>query len=244
MNHQGEYIKSIQRNRGISQEDLAKSLGMTRVTLGQRLKHEIYPDTDEKIKILEILEFTDKEKEQLDEIAGIAPYTPNPASKINEPIEISPGRWLMTVELVPVYAQAGYLTGYQDREFLEELPRHSFTTNVLAKGKYRAFEISGESMYCKDVKESIPDRSVVVGRMVDRQYWTSKLHVHKWPNWIFVHKTDGIVVKQIANQDLQNGDVTLHSINPDKDKYPDYVVNLDNIVEIYNVIKRDIDEQQ
>jgi len=243
MDHQGDYIKSILRNRGISQEELAKKLGMSRVSLGSRLSQPVYQNTDEKLKIVEILQMTDREKESLDLMGG-HPLLTHANTSSNEPIEISPGRWQMTVELVPVYAQAGYLSGYGDEHFLEELPKHSFTTNVLAKGKYRAFEVAGDSMDNGNIKEAIPDGIVVVGREVDKQYWTSKFHTHKWPNWLFVHKTEGVVVKQIASQDLSNGDITLTSLNPDKNKYPDFKINLDDVNQVYNVIRREIDEQQ
>ena len=243
MNHQGDYIKSILRNRGISQEELAKKLGMSRVSLGSRLSQPVYQNTDEKMKIVDILQMNDKEKETLDQMGGVPILNPVSITS-NEVYEISPGRWLMTVELVPVYAQAGYLSGYGDDHFLEELPKHSFTTNVLAKGKYRAFEVAGDSMDNGDIKEAIPDGIVVVGREVDKQYWTSKFHTHKWPNWLFVHRTEGVVVKQIASQNLTTGEITLTSLNPDKSKYPDFTINLDDVNQVYNVIKREVDEQQ
>lgn len=161
--------------------------------------------------------------------------------QVSELVEISPGRFRMKVELVPMYAQAGYLTDYTDTHFLEELPVHYFTTDRPAKGNYRAFETYGDSMDNGDIKEAIPSGIIVVGRELDRKYWTSKLHSHKWPNWIFVHNTEGIVVKQIADQNLETGDLTLTSLNPDKRKYPDFTINLDDVKQIYNVIKRELD---
>ena len=49
------------------------------------------------------------------------------------------------IELVPQKAAAGYLNGYADREFIEELPK--FKLPILPENAtYRAFEISGDSM--------------------------------------------------------------------------------------------------
>ncbi|WP_286895014.1 MULTISPECIES: hypothetical protein [Sphingobacterium] len=154
--------------------------------------------------------------------------------------EISPGRYRMGTELVPVYAQAGYLTGYADKEFIEELPKHYITVDKYVRGKYRSFEISGHSMDNGDVKEAMPDGTIATGREVKRELWKSKLHNHQWPNWIFVHRTEGIVAKQIAHQDLETGQLILRSLNPDKDKYPDIQVFMDEIEQIYNVIKREL----
>ncbi|EFK57320.1 LexA family transcriptional regulator [Sphingobacterium spiritivorum] len=242
MKNQGLYIKSILKERGITIEELANYLGMTRVTLGNRLKHEVYPSTDEKVRIIEFLKMTPSEINSLNAMGGNAfDLGSIEEDQVSELVEISPGRFRMKVELVPMYAQAGYLTDYTDTHFLEELPVHYFTTDRPAKGNYRAFETYGDSMDNGDIKEAIPSGIIVVGRELDRKYWTSKLHSHKWPNWIFVHNTEGIVVKQIADQNLETGDLTLTSLNPDKRKYPDFTINLDDVKQIYNVIKRELD---
>lgn len=242
MKNQGLYIKSILKERGITIQELADHLKMTRVTLGQRLKNEVYPNTDEKIKIIEYLKMTPEEIASLNSMGGNAVDLGTfEDDQVSELVEISPGRYRMKVELVPIYAQAGYLTEYADPHYLEELPVHYFTTNQPAKGKYRAFEVYGDSMDNGDIAEAIPSGIIVVGREVGRQHWKSKLHNHKWKNWVFVHKSEGIIVKQIADQDLNTGDITLRSLNPDKEKYPDFVINLNDVAQIYNVIKREID---
>ena len=152
--------------------------------------------------------------------------------------EISPGYYLLTAELVPIHAQAGYLTGYQNQEYIEMLPKYTTTVDKYAKGKYRFFEANGDSMDNGDIREAIPDGTVLMCREIHKQYWKSKLHTHAWPNYIVVHKTEGIVVKQIAKQDLEKGTLLLHSLNPNRDKYPDFEVNLDDVMELYNVVKR------
>lgn len=154
-------------------------------------------------------------------------------------VEISQGRYRMKVKLVPEYAYAGYLSGYADPEFIEELPLHEVIVNQIHRGKYQAFEIAGDSMDDGSIK-SIPDRTIVTGREIQRQHWVNKLHSHRWPNFIFVHKTEGIICKQIAHQDLTTGKLVLHSINPDRDTYPDFEVMMDDLLQIFNVVKRDM----
>ena len=157
-------------------------------------------------------------------------------------IEISPGRWQMTVKMIPEYAYAGYPSGYRDPEYFEDMPKHTivYTGQRLPKGKYLAFEVSGDSMDNGNFKESCPDGIIVTGREIGRHLWKSKLHIHKWPNWIFVHKTEGIILKQIIKQDVEKGILTLHSLNPDKEKYPDFDVKMDDLEQIFNVVKRDL----
>lgn len=242
MKNQGLYIKSLLKGRDKTIQDLADYLGMSRVTLGIRLKNEVYPNTDEKIKIIEFLGMSQTEIEILNSMGGNAVDIGSiDDDQISELVEISPGSYRMKVELVPIYAQAGYLNDYCDEQFLGELPVHYFTTKFPAKGRYRAFEVYGDSMDNGDIKEAIPSGITVIGRELERRYWSSKLHSHKWKNWIFVHKTEGIVVKQIAHQDLDTGNITLRSLNPDKRKYPDFTINLDDVRQIYNVIKRELD---
>jgi len=103
-----------------------------------------------------------------------------------------------------------------------------------------SMEISGDSMDNGDIKEAMPHGTIATGREVKRELWASKLHNHQWPNWIFVHKTEGIVAKQIANQCLDTGVLTLRSINPDKKRYPDFDVSINDLVQIFNVVKREL----
>ena len=63
------------------------------------------------------------------------------------------------IHFVPVKAAAGYLNGYADPEFLDEL--NTFTLPMLAGGSYRAFEIWGDSML------PTPSGSVVIGEKVE-----------------------------------------------------------------------------
>ncbi|WP_316745139.1 helix-turn-helix transcriptional regulator [Pedobacter antarcticus] len=154
-------------------------------------------------------------------------------------IEISPGRYRMSVPLVEYQAKAGYLMEYADHNFIEDLPKHEITVNKYHKGRYIAFEVDGESMDDGSIN-SIPDGCIITCREIKRELWYSRLHTHKYPNWVFVHKTMGVVVKQIVSQNLETGVLILHSLNPNKDEYPDYEIHLDDVLQILNVVKREL----
>lgn len=244
--YQGEKFKLYLKNKGISVISAAEMLQVARNTVYQYFRTENL--TREVVtNIITTFNTTEEEVFEVSESKSIK----SNARDIGNPeiydedgdqkfTEISPGRYRMGTELVPVYAQAGYLTGYADKEFIEELPKHYITVDKYVRGKYRSFEISGHSMDNGDVKEAMPDGTIATGREVKRELWKSKLHNHQWPNWIFVHRTEGIVAKQIAHQDLETGQLILRSLNPDKDKYPDIQVFMDEIEQIYNVIKREL----
>jgi transcriptional regulator with XRE-family HTH domain len=129
------------------------------------------------------------------------------------------------VPFVPVKAAAGYLAGYADPEFLDEL--NTFTLPMLAPGDYRAFEIIGDSML------PTPSGSVIVGEKVG-----SFKEVKNSNTYIVVSNSDGVVYKRIITNDDRskegNGDrLTLLSDNP---LYEPYQVNTTDIVEIWKAV--------
>lgn len=136
------------------------------------------------------------------------------------------------VPLVPIRAKAGYLVGYGDDVYIQTLPTVPVITDRTFHGKYRCFEVEGDSMD-DGSRNAICDRDVILGREVGRQLWTCKLHYKDWL-FVIVHQ-DGILIKQIVAHDVEKGIITCHSLNP---LYgDDFEVRLDEVSELYNVIK-------
>ncbi|WP_022824731.1 LexA family transcriptional regulator [Hymenobacter norwichensis] len=122
------------------------------------------------------------------------------------------------IELVPQKAAAGYLNGYADPEYLEELPK--FRLPMLGTGgTYRAFEISGDSML------PIASGTVIVGRYVD-DWMTLK----DGTPCIVVSSKEGIVFKRVFNRLKQGAMLALHSDNP---LYSPYEIDVEDVVEIW-----------
>lgn len=150
-------------------------------------------------------------------------------------IELGEGQYLMVMPLVNEYAYAGYLSGYADPEYVEELSKHTIIVTKQHKGNYRAFEIVGDSMD-DGTKESIPDGSIATGREIQRHLWSSPFHTHRFKDYIIVHQTEGILNKRITKHDVSKGFITCHSLNPDKNTYPDFDLHLDEIKQIFNIV--------
>ncbi|WP_124583927.1 helix-turn-helix transcriptional regulator [Pedobacter sp. KBW06] len=150
-------------------------------------------------------------------------------------IDLGEGKYIMVVPLVNEYAYAGYLPGYRDPEYLEELPKHTIIVDKHHKGQYRAFEIVGDSMD-DNTKESISDGSIATGREIQQHLWTSKFHTHRFKDYIIVHKKHGIIAKRITHHDTDTGVITCHSLNPDKDRYPDFDIHLDDVRQMFNIV--------
>ena len=122
------------------------------------------------------------------------------------------------IELVPQKAAAGYLNGYADPEYLEELPK--FRLPMLGStGTYRAFEIAGDSML------PIASGTVIVGRYVDD--WMS---IKDGTPCIVVSGKEGIVFKRVFNRLKDAAMLALHSDNP---LYSPYQIDVEDVVEIW-----------
>lgn len=156
-------------------------------------------------------------------------------NKNNIFFEVSPGRYLMQTKLVTEKAKAGYLSGFSDAEYMDDLPAHFITVNEFHKGAYRSFEVSGDSM-TDGTDASVLDGDIVTGRLIKRELWQSKFHTHKYRYWVIVHRYEGVIIKEIAHHDVTNGILTLRSLNSDKTIYPDFDVSLDDVDQIFNVV--------
>lgn len=141
---------------------------------------------------------------------------------------------IMMVPLVNQYAHAGYMAGYADTEYIEMLPKIPWVVDHEYKGKYVSFEVRGDSMD-DGMKHSYEQGDILLCREIHPDYWKCKLHIRQWDAFVIVHKTEGIVIKQIIDHDVENGIITCHSFNP---LYPDFKVNLREVSQLFNVVKQ------
>lgn len=136
------------------------------------------------------------------------------------------------VPFISVHAIAGYASGYGDNEYINELPTIPIMVDRRFKGKYRIFEVDGDSMD-NGGRNSLYDGDKILCREVIQELWTTKLNIKDW-FFVIVFKNDGIVVKQIIEHNTENGNICCHSLNQ---IFEDFTVNLNDVVELYNVIK-------
>lgn len=122
------------------------------------------------------------------------------------------------IELVPQKAAAGYLNGYADPEYLEDLPKFQIPT-LSGTGTYRAFEINGDSML------PLQTGTIVVGKYVEQ--WQD---VKSGKTYVLITKDEGVVYKRVFNYGAENGKFFLVS---DNQSYTPYDVKLDDVMEIW-----------
>lgn len=125
------------------------------------------------------------------------------------------------IEIVSIKAKAGYTTGYFDPEYIAGLP--GFQLPILSKEKkYRAFQVSGDSML------PIRDKSWVVG-----EYVQDLLTVKDGQICIVLTLNEGIVIKKIRNELKEKGSLKMISLNPE---YAPYDLSVNEIREVWKYV--------
>ena len=203
-------MKYLRKLRGWTQEEFAQKLRIKRSLLGAYEEERAEP----RIDVLEIV--ADMFKLTLDDLLR-KDLSESKGSYISRrrAQKMAAGRG--DIPFVPVKAAAGYLAGYSDPEFIDEL--NTFTLPMLSGGDYRAFEIVGDSMM------PTPSGSVIVGERVN-----SLEELKNSNTYIVVSKTEGIVYKRVMKNNRQKNKYTLVSDNP---SYQPYTVNAEDIVEVW-----------
>lgn len=211
MTFAGKNLRYLRRLRGWTQEEFASKLKIKRSLLGAYEEERAEP----RIEVLEAIGSIFKLS--LDELLlkdlGDTKNTfiaKRRASKLANTGSAE-------IQFVPVKAAAGYLAGYADPEFVDEL--NTFTLPMLAPGNYRAFEIIGDSML------PTPSGSVIVGEKVE-----SLEHVKSSSTYIVISKQEGIVYKRVLKNGRAKSKITLVSDNP---SYQPYQVEADDVLELW-----------
>jgi len=134
------------------------------------------------------------------------------------------------IDLIPQKASAGYLNGYADPQYLEEMPKFQLP-NLPKNATYRAFEITGDSML------PIKPGTVVIG-----QYAEGLSNIRNGRCYIILSKEEGIVYKRVFDYTQEHGQLFLVS---DNKAYSPYRIDAADVIEIWEAkafISTDIPE--
>ncbi|MDR6564629.1 MULTISPECIES: helix-turn-helix domain-containing protein [unclassified Arcicella] len=238
-------IKELRIQFGLSQQELAEKVGIPRGRINGWEQRGSKPKVDDHKKLEDFFihlskqKLTDIQKEEAEIIGNLEGLLESEnvykTKSGNEFVDIGNGKIQMNIPLVEHYAYAGYLTGWGDSVFLEELPKHSIIVDKHYRGIYRAFQVRGDSMD-NNSRDSICSGDVVVGRSVDKKYWKNKFYLHKWEDYVIIHE-GGILVKRITDHWVEQGIIICMSLNTDKSTYPNLELHLSEVYEIYNVVE-------
>jgi transcriptional regulator with XRE-family HTH domain len=219
-------FRTLRQKKNLSQQEIADALQLSRTKVNS-YERGVQPPYELLIKIADFFKLS------LDVLIkkDIASLNGFELSKILEgsEIDISGKRLrLLTVtikdnnqeniEMVGIKAQAGYVQGYGDPDFIQNLPK--FSMPFLPQNKtYRCFQIKGDSM-----------PPVMEGSWVTASYVQDWNHIKDGDNYIIVTLNEGVVFKRVYNKLTSEKSLTLVSTNSD---YAPYDVSVDQISEIW-----------
>ncbi|MCB0841142.1 MAG: LexA family transcriptional regulator [Bacteroidetes bacterium] len=223
----GKNLKYLRKLKGLTQQELANHLGIRRSSIGAYEECRATPkyETLEKISdffqvSIDLLVKEDVSQYSEDELQnhpGGAVDLEGKALRVL-PITIdSEGR--ENIEFVQQRASAGYLNGFADPEYIEDLPK--FQLPMLGSGTFRAFEIKGDSM--------LPMKS---GTVIIGEYLQNWRDIKNGQTYIIVSETEGVVYKRVYTKILPDGTPVL-TLRSDNTAYAAYDVSMEDVKEIW-----------
>ncbi|MEX2380038.1 MAG: helix-turn-helix domain-containing protein [Vicingaceae bacterium] len=220
MNFFAGNLKFLRKQKKLTQADFAKKIGINRPKVGSYEEGRAEPNMETlqnishffKVKMDDLVEVNlmENDNQPQKDISGkglrILPIVVNESDKEK-------------VSLVPAKAAAGYLNGYADPEFVEQLPAFDLPLQETQNGTYRLFQIEGDSML------PIPSESYIIGQYINN--WET---VRDNKCYVFVTLNDGIVYKRAINKVSEKQSFELQS---DNKSYDTYEVKVEEVIEIW-----------
>jgi transcriptional regulator with XRE-family HTH domain len=210
MTFAGKNLRYLRRLRGWTQEEFANKLKIKRSLIGAYEEERAEP----RIEVLEVIGSIFKLS--LDELL-LKDLGDTKSNFLAKRRASKLAASSIDIQFVPVKAAAGYLAGYADPEFIDEL--NTFTLPMLAPGNYRAFEIIGDSML------PTPSGSVIVGEKVDNLDYVKPSNTY-----VVISRQEGIVYKRVIKNGRSKNKLTLVSDNP---IYQPYQVEAEDVLELW-----------
>ncbi|MEF3078435.1 XRE family transcriptional regulator [Winogradskyella poriferorum] len=209
-------IKHLRSLKKLSQERFADDLGWTRSMVGSYEEGRSEPPIERLIDLsnyfnipIDILVRKDLRKAKdtsFIEIGNKRVLFPVTVNEDNEDL----------IEIIPAKASAGYLSGYDDPEYIEQLQKIKLP--FLPTGTHRAFPIKGDSML------PVKDGAFVVAKYVENIN-----DIKNGRTYIVLTKDDGLVYKRVYSTDDEN----LLLLSSDNKSYKPYFVSKETILELW-----------
>ncbi|MEI7487015.1 MAG: LexA family transcriptional regulator [Chryseobacterium sp.] len=210
-----ENIRFLRTQKNLSQQELADRISMSRVRYSKyedgrsEAPYELLIRISKYFNVsIDLLLTVDIRKYPLENVLKL------PDNRIVLPVVVDElGN--NSIEIVPQKASMGYLSGYSDPEYIENLQR--ITLPFLTGGKYRAFPAQGDSM------PPFKDGSYIIGKYVEN---IDELKPNK--SYVFVTLNDGISYKRFTSRNKKS-----ITVAADNSFYKPYDIPLGEVVEVW-----------
>ncbi len=214
-------IKYLRKKLGLTQEQFAERIGIKRSLVGAYEEGRADPRITNLINMADIFGTSvdiliNKDVAKL----GDAELNVSKFKRGKEVLAITVDNdQKENIELVPQKAAAGYLNGYADREFIQELPKFKLPM-LPSNATYRAFEITGDSML------PILPGTIIIGEYID-----DVRDIKNGKTYVLVTKSEGIVYKRVFNYIKDTGKLFLVS---DNRNYAPYQLDFEEVLEVWS----------
>ncbi|WP_026038823.1 XRE family transcriptional regulator [Myroides injenensis] len=209
-------IRYLRAQKGMSQQKVADELMITRARYSKYEEGASEPPLEVLLRIsrffhvsVDLMISVDLRKVPMQDLLKLED------NRILLPIMVDASTGNNFIEIIPHKARAGYLTGYADPEFIQNLDQISLP--FLREGKYRAFPIEGDSM------PPHQEGSFIVGSYLERLEDVRNGHTY-----IIITANDGVVYKRVYRIDDET--LELHS---DNTFYEPYKISVYDVLEIW-----------
>jgi len=210
-----ENIRYLRAQLGVSQKKVADDLIITRVRYAKYEDATSEPPVELLIRMsryfhisIDLMVSADLRKISLKELMEL------PDNRILLPVKTD-GTGEKKIEIIPHKASMGYLEGYSDPEYIENL--QNISLSFLGSGTYRAFPVEGDSM------PPHKDGSLIIGKYLEKA-----TELKKGKSYVFVTRSEGITYKRL----LQATEETI-TVVADNPFYEPYSIPLADIFEIW-----------
>ncbi len=210
-------IRHLRTLKGFSQEQFAEELGWTRSVVGSYEEGRSEPSIERLIDLsgyfdipIDILVKNDLR------IAKDTSFIEVGNKRVLFPITVNENNEDL-IEIIPIQASAGYLEGYADPEYIEQLQKIKLP--FLPTGTHRAFPIKGDSML------PVKDGSFVVAKFIN-----DLDDIKDGRTYIVLTRDEGLVYKRVYNRLEKENCLELHS---DNKLYEPYKVHVRDVLELW-----------
>ena len=217
MNNIAKNIRHLRKIKNLTQEQLSEELVITRSKIGSYEEGRSDPPIDM------LINFSNYFKLPIDVLikndltyASDTSFIEIGNQRVLFPITVDADNEDL-IEVVPIKASAGYLLGYNDPEYIEQLDKIKLP--FLPTGKHRAFPIKGDSM--------LPMKN---GSYEVAKYLEDIKDVKNGTSYIIVTLNDGMTYKRVYNKIEENKTLLLA---PDNRNYDSYEVPLTEVLEVW-----------
>ena len=217
MNFLSNNIKHIRTLKGLTQEQFAEDLKVSRSRISSYEENRAIPPIDFLVQLSDYFNIPIDIliKNNLSS-AKDASFIEVGNRRILFPITIN-GADEDLIEIVPIEASAGYLQGYADPEYIEHLAKIKLP--FLPTGTHRAFPIKGDSML------PVKSGSYIVAKFIE-----DIRDIKNGKTYIVLSRSEGMVYKRVFKKLEEHNMLLMVS---DNKKYDPYYLPAEDVLEIW-----------